>query len=112
MHLPRIPVYFLLVAGTACAAADSRLPRSTPEAEGIDSAGVLALVEALEESIDAVHSVMLVRNGKVLAEGWWAPYAAGDNHITYSVTKSFISTAIGFAAQEGLLSVNPMHLRQ
>jgi CubicO group peptidase (beta-lactamase class C family) len=86
------------------------LPRSTPEAEGVDSAGLLALVEAFDTKITSVHSLMLVRHGKVLAEGWWAPYAAGDLHIMYSVSKSFTSTAVGLAAQEGLLSVNDLVL--
>jgi CubicO group peptidase (beta-lactamase class C family) len=82
------------------------LPRSAPEAEGIDSGGVLRFVEALERRIDAVHSFMLVRHGKVVAEGWWSPYQEDDLHVMYSVTKSFTSTAVGFASQEGLLSVN------
>jgi CubicO group peptidase (beta-lactamase class C family) len=95
------------VFGTA--AAETRplsLPRGVPEAEGVDSAGLLRFVEALEKNVDAVHSVMLLRHGKVVAEGFWTPYAAQDLHVMYSVTKSFTSTAIGFASQEGLLDVN------
>ncbi len=102
---PALLLALSLLAG-ARAALDTRLPRSTPEAEGIDSAGVLALVTDLEQKIDAVHSLMLVRHGRVVAEGWWSPYSAGDVHITYSVTKSFTSTAIGLAADEGLLNLN------
>src|SRR5690349_24260126 len=68
-----------------------------------DSGGLLRFVEALEKNVDAVHGVMLVRHGKVVAEGWWAPHEAGDLHVMYSVTKSFTSTAVGFASQEGLL---------
>jgi CubicO group peptidase (beta-lactamase class C family) len=84
------------------------LPRSTPEAEGISSQGVLSLVEGLEAQIDEVHSLMLVRHGKVVAEGWWAPYTPGDMHNMYSVTKSFNSTAVGMAVAEGLLSVDDL----
>src|SRR4051812_6911684 len=54
------------------------LPRSTPEAEGISSQGVLDLVTALDSQINEVHSLMLVRHGKVVAEGWWAPYTPSD----------------------------------
>jgi CubicO group peptidase (beta-lactamase class C family) len=86
------------------------LPRSTPEAEGVDPAGLLGFVEGLEQKIDAVHSVMLVRHGKVVLEGFWAPYAAGDLHVMYSVSKSFASTAIGIAQQEGLLRVHDLVL--
>lgn len=95
-----------LLSHAAAAEAAPKLPRSTPEAEGVDSGGLLRFVEALEKNVDAVHSMMLVRHGKVVAEGWWAPYEAGDHHVMYSVSKSFTSTAVGFASQEGLLSVN------
>lgn len=109
LPMPRSLALLLLslsLATFACAEPDSRLPRSTPEAEGIDSTGVLALVNAFEKNVDAVHSLMLLRHGKVVAEGWWTPYAAGDVHIMYSVTKSFTSTAIGLAQHEGLLNID------
>jgi CubicO group peptidase (beta-lactamase class C family) len=84
------------------------LPRSTPELEGISSQGVLDLVTALESQIQEVHSMMLVRHGKVVAEGWWAPYTPGDMHNMYSVTKSFNGTAVGLAVDEGLLTVDDL----
>jgi CubicO group peptidase (beta-lactamase class C family) len=100
----------LIPAAVLChasaAEAKTSLPRSTPEAEGVDSAALLRLVEAFEKNVDAVHSMMLVRHGKVVAEGWWSPYEASDLHVMYSVTKSFTSSAVGFAQQEGLLSIN------
>ena len=86
----------------------SPMPRSTPEAEGLSSEGVLNLVDALDGGVGEIHSLMLLRHGKVVAEGWWAPYAAKDIHVLYSATKSFNSTAVGFAAEEGLLSVDDL----
>ena len=80
------------------------LPRSAPEAQGIASSVLLGFVEALESKIDAVHSVMVVRHGHVVAEGYWAPYAKGDPHMLFSLSKSFTSTAVGLAAAEGRLS--------
>ena len=71
MLLNYAPSATLLLAAVLCHAivAEAKpLPRSTPEAEGVDSAGVLALVEAFESKINAVHSLMLVRHGKVVAE--------------------------------------------
>jgi CubicO group peptidase (beta-lactamase class C family) len=88
----------------------SPLPRSTPEAEGVDSQGLFSLIAALDDSPSEIHSIMLVRHGKVIAEGWWAPYAPEDIHVLYSVTKSFNSTAVGFAVQEGLLGVDDLLL--
>jgi CubicO group peptidase (beta-lactamase class C family) len=100
-------VLLCLSVGLAVADTSSRpLPRSTPESEGVSSAGLLAFVEAAERRIDALHSVMLVRHGSVVAEGWWAPYAADEPHMLFSLSKSFTSTAVGLAVAEGRLSVD------
>jgi len=52
-----------------------------------------------------LHSLMLVRHGSVVAEGWWTPYGPEFNHWMYSMSKSFTSTAVGLAAAEGKLSI-------
>jgi CubicO group peptidase (beta-lactamase class C family) len=87
-------------------AVTQHLPRSAPEAQGIPSSAILGFVEEAERQIDALHSVMLVRHGHVVAEGWWAPYSADKPHMFYSLSKSFTSTAIGLAVAEGLLSLD------
>ncbi len=52
------------------------------------------------------HSLMLLRDGHVIAEGWWAPYSAERVHLLYSLSKSFTSSAVGLAVHEGLLSLD------
>ena len=100
----------LLVApATSLVAAD--LPRSRPEAQGVSSVDLLAFVEALDAAGDAavadgLHSMMVVRHGHVVAEGWWAPYKPELRHQLYSLSKSFTSTAVGIAAAEGKLRVD------
>jgi len=85
--------------------ADVVLPRSTPAEQGVSSAGIGAFLDALDVAPDIeLHSLMLLRHGNVVAEGWWAPYAADQVHLLYSLSKSFTSTAAGLAAAEGLLS--------
>lgn len=79
---------------------------STPEAEGISSSAILDFISQAEEKIDAVHSFMLIRHGKVISKGWWAPYGPESPHVMHSLSKSFTSTAIGMAADEGKLSLN------
>jgi CubicO group peptidase (beta-lactamase class C family) len=81
------------------------LPRSTPEAEGVSGAGILAFLDGVKRSKHELHSFMLVRHGKVIAEGWWSPYAPEVNHTMYSMSKSFTSSAVGFAVTEGKLRV-------
>jgi len=84
----------------------NELIRTSPESQGISSAAILAFIEDAEENIDALHSVMLLRHGQVVAEGWWAPYASEHPHRLYSLSKIFTSTAIGMAIDEGLLGID------
>ena len=74
--MKRIAGLFLLCWATALYAAEEApvsLERSTPEAQGIASAAILDFVETAETEFDALHSLMLLRHGRVVAEGWWAP---------------------------------------
>ena len=96
----------LLTAVHAAPAATVSLPRATPEAQGVSSAGVRAFVEAADRQVDTMHSFMLVRHGQVVAEGWWKPEAAEKPHVLHSLSKSFTSTAVGLAVAEGKLSVD------
>jgi CubicO group peptidase (beta-lactamase class C family) len=95
-----------LLVSSAATAAPIALPRSAPEAEGVSSGAILAFVEAAEQKIDALHSLMLLRHGRVVAEDWWKPYRADTPHVLYSLSKSFTSTGIGLAIAEDRLSLD------
>jgi len=82
------------------------LPRSLPEELSIPSRAVADFVKAVEARELELHSFMLLRHGRVAAQGWWRPYRADLPHMLYSLSKSFTSTAIGMAVSEGLLSVD------
>ncbi len=85
----------------------SSLHRSTPTEQQVDPAAIGALLDAFEARPDIeLHSLMIVRHGHVVAEGWWAPYRAGQRHLLYSLSKSFTSAAAGFARAEGLLDLD------
>jgi CubicO group peptidase (beta-lactamase class C family) len=96
----------LLVATTVAAGEPPALPRSTPEEQGISSSAILGFVEGAEETVSALHSVMVVRHGHVVAEGWWEPYRRDDPHVLWSLSKSFTSTGVGLAVAEGKLSLD------
>lgn len=87
-------------------AGGSKLPRTTPESVGIAPAGIAAFLDAVEKKVGGLHSFMLLRQGKVAAEGWWTPYAPQYPHMLFSLSKSFTSTAVGLAVSEGLLTVD------
>lgn len=80
-------------------------PRTTPEAVGIPSASIEWLLDRLEEGWTEPHGLMIMRHGKVCAEGWWAPYATGIRHGLQSHTKTYAATAVGIAYTEGLLKL-------
>ena len=82
-----------------------RLPRATPESRGVSSSALVGFVDALDR-LEHVHSVMVLRQGNVIAEGWWAPYRAGQRHALFSIAKSFTSTAIGLLIADGRLSLD------
>ncbi|MBR7104766.1 MAG: serine hydrolase [Lentisphaeria bacterium] len=71
----------------------------TPESAGISSRALLKWVEALDQ-YEHVHSFMLIRNGIEAASGWWAPFDPHTPHLLFSLSKSFISCAAGFAIAE------------
>lgn len=82
------------------------LLRATPSEVGMDPVVLKTWFQALDQRLDEVHSVVVVRHGKVAAEAWWNPYKPELPHALYSLTKSFTSTAVGFAVAEGLVDLD------
>ena len=81
-------------------------PRVAPEAVGISSKTIDRFVSALEQPHTQMHGLMIMRHGKICAEGWWQPYAPGKRHTCHSLTKTYMGTAIGIARREGLLDLD------
>ena len=77
MKLLRVALFVFLsiVVLRAAPPASSALPRATPESQGVPAAAIQDFVAQAEQTIDALHSVVIVRHGRVIAEGWWQPYA-------------------------------------
>lgn len=96
---------FLAFALALPAFAGQTLPRSTPEAQGVNSQGVNGFLEAVDK-INTLHSFMILRHGHVIASGWWQPEAADKPHVLWSLSKSFDSTAVGLASAEGKLKLD------
>src|SRR3982750_4840625 len=103
---PVLPFLILFLQQNVTAQKLSSLPRSTPEAEGVSSNNIIQFLDATGRSKTEFHSFMLLRHGKVIAEGWWNPYRADLKHTLYSCSKSFTATAIGFAVEEKKLSLD------
>jgi CubicO group peptidase (beta-lactamase class C family) len=82
------------------------LPRSTPESQGVSSAQIRKFIETADQTVDTMHSFMLVRHGKVVAEAGWKPESPDKRHVLWSLSKSFTSTAVGMAVAEGKFSID------
>lgn len=112
MHRFHVCLALTVLLVTCSADANEKaLPRSSPELQGVSSQAIREFVETANEKIDTLHSFMLVRHGRVIAEGWWKPEAADKPHVMHSLSKSFCSTAVGLAVADGKLSVDDLVLK-
>ena len=78
----------------------------TPEKAGISSKHVLNFYKKLESYNLSTHSVILARGNDIFSECYYEPFNKNYFHRMYSMTKSFVSIAIGFCEQDGLLSLD------
>lgn len=77
------------------------LTASFPESLGIPSTAILNFLERVDRQQTNMHGFLLLRKGQIAAEGYWAPYSKNSIHRMYSVSKSFVSLAIGLMIDEG-----------
>jgi CubicO group peptidase (beta-lactamase class C family) len=102
---PILLIWLLFSCKNAPVIVTNELQRSIPEAEGVSSEGIITFLDSVAAGKHELHSIMILRHGKVVAEGWWSPYRPDLRHTMYSTSKSFTSTAIGFAVTEKLITV-------
>lgn len=76
---------------------------ATPESQGIPSSAILSFIEEIEKEKIGLDALIIMRHGKIVTEGYWAPFEKGDPHRLFSAGKAIVSTAILFAIDEGLL---------
>lgn len=78
----------------------------TPEAAGISSANIQKYINLLEGRGLSTHSMIIARGDDIVFEKYWAPFTPDFGHRMYSITKSIVAIAVGFAVQEGYLSLD------
>ena len=79
---------------------------SPPEAQGLDSEKLADGLLAIREQNTMVHSLLIIRNGYVVADATFYPYDGQTVHDMASVTKSVMTTLIGIAADQGKLDLD------
>ena len=73
---------------------------------GINPRAVYEFIERADRENLGINSFMLIKNQCVVAEGCYPPYDNDTTHILYSVSKSITATALGFAIDEGKISLD------
>jgi len=74
---------------------------STPEQQGMDSARISTMFDAIQLGYPYVHSVLIVRNGTIVTEAYYAPFRPDARHNIVTITESIVSILIGIAIQQG-----------
>lgn len=75
---------------------------STPEEQGISSEKLTELLSFVREKRIDLHSVLIVRNGRMVLDAYFYPFTPGGTvHDVASVTKSVTSLLIGIAIDKG-----------
>ena len=83
------------------------IPRAnSPKEVGVSSKIVKDFLDDASEMGYEYHSLMVIRHGKVAVEWYNEPYNKDTPQSVYSISKSFTSTAIGFAINEGLITLD------
>ncbi|NLB40924.1 MAG: serine hydrolase, partial [Clostridiales bacterium] len=81
-------------------------PFAQPEQMGISSKQIQKFLQKVKDNGIMMHSMLMMRKGHVVAEGYYAPFHKDYLHRMYSVSKTFVSTAIGLLVDEGRISLD------
>jgi CubicO group peptidase (beta-lactamase class C family) len=76
------------------------------EAHGFDSAIMAKGLHAIRQDGTKIHSLLIVHAGEVILDAYFYPYDGSTLHDQASVTKSFMTTLIGIAADQGKLDLD------
>jgi CubicO group peptidase (beta-lactamase class C family) len=82
------------------------LRRGSPSSAGVDSREILGFIDDVEAAGLELHTLMLWRDGLVVAEGWHWPYSGDRLRMTHSMTKSVTACAIGMLVDAGRLTLD------
>lgn len=72
----------------------------------VSSKRIYEFYKELEKHKIENHALIMMKGDEVIFENYIYPYSADMPHTMFSVTKSIVSTAVGFAVDEGLLSLD------
>jgi CubicO group peptidase (beta-lactamase class C family) len=73
---------------------------AAPDQQGMNPAVLDDLNTVVPNFYPQVRSVLVIRHGYLVYEGYWHGFTASDGHDSRSVTKSFVSALVGIALRD------------
>ena len=99
-------ILLILIVMVSCAES-GKLPRSSSDELPCDISGFDQVFnDVCGGGTNLLHGLMVVKDGKVIYEKYDTGHEADDLHVLWSASKTFTAVAVGFAQQDGLLSVD------
>jgi CubicO group peptidase (beta-lactamase class C family) len=81
------------------------IPKAYPSDHGVDERKILDLVAWIETNKQIpIYSLLISRNGNLILELYTSNIERDDSHYLMSVTKSVLSTLIGIAVDQNIIS--------
>lgn len=80
--------------------------KATPESAGVSSRCISSALRSLNRDGVMMHSLLVLRGKSLITEAYWKPWKRDSLHRMYSVTKSFVSLAIGCLIDEGKIRLD------
>ncbi len=85
------------------------IPNSGPSQQAVAAEAISDFIDALEaDPAIEPHGLIIQRNGRRIAEGYWAPHSADRSRLVYSLSKTFTGTALGLLLGEGRLGLDDL----
>lgn len=78
----------------------------SPQSVGISPTNIDKYVKKIESTRLATHSIIMAKGDNIFFERYWEPFNKDFKHRMYSVSKSFVSLAVGFLIQDGKLNLD------
>lgn len=79
---------------------------NTPEEQGLDSDKLADGLLAMQSQGTKIDGLLVIRRGALILEAYFYPFQAGHLHDLASVTKSFTTTLVGIAIDQGKLKLD------
>lgn len=77
-----------------------------PEQTGLSEQNIVEFIRRLHDEDIPLHSLLIVKNDKMVCEAYQKPYGRHSLHRMFSITKSMVSLAIGLLEDEGKINLD------